>query len=306
MILVAFALTVYQHYAPTTSTLPEALFREGENVVQVKVVDKDSKVFEVNSALVVRGGELLIPEGDREPSSEKPHLISSGKVPNAFLLRWDFDSYGSYTVSVNGQFAQKGRLVTLPALTDAAFQFAKIAFDIGLGLVSTMVLFLGLMKVGEDAGIVQMAARVFRPLIRFLFPDIPKDHPANGAVLMNITTAVLGLGNAATPFGLKAMIELQKINPHKNVASDSMVMLLGWNTAGFALLPTTLLAVRKSSGCSDPFEIIGTCMMAGAIATITAIVMVKLLGLLPFFRIEAALDEEPVAAPVPDEKGEAK
>lgn len=305
MIIVAFALTVYQHYVPTTSTLPEPLFREGENLVHVKVLDKDSKVFERTSALVIRGGALIIPEAEGEITPEKPYLISSGKVPNAFLLRWDFEGYGSYTVSVNGQVAQKGRLVTLQALTDAAFQFAKIAFDIGLGLVSTMVLFLGLMKVGEDAGIVQLAARVFRPLIRFLFPDIPQDHPANGAVLMNITTAVLGLGNAATPFGLKAMMELQKINPHKNIASDSMVMLLGWNTAGFALLPTTLLAVRKSSGCSDPFEIIGTCMMAGAIATITAIAMVKLLGLLPFFRIEAALAEEPETV-VADEKGESK
>lgn len=306
MIIMAFALTVYQHYAPTTSTLPAPLFREGENAVHVKVVDKDSKVFEITSALVVRGGQLLIPETDRAESPERPYLLSSGKVPNAYLLRWDCGTYGSYTVSVNGQVAQKGRLVTLPALTDAAFQYAKIAFDIGLGLVSTMVLFLGLMKVGEDAGIVQLAARAFRPLIRFLFPDIPQDHPANGAVLMNITTAILGLGNAATPFGLKAMMELQKINPHKTVASDSMVMLLGWNTAGFALLPTTLLAVRKSSGCSDPFEIIGTCMMAGAIATITAIVMVKSLGLLPFFRVEAALDEESETPAAADEKGESK
>ncbi|MBK9128662.1 MAG: nucleoside recognition protein [Phycisphaerales bacterium] len=249
-------------------------------------------------ALTWTGGTAGLEADDRAPSVERPWLIAATPRGDRLSLWWDTRGYGTYQVLVGERVVGAGRLVTLQALTDAAFDSAKSGFDIALGLVAAMVLFLGLMKVGEAAGIVQLMARVVHPLIRLLFPSVPKDHPASGAILMNVTTSILGLGNAATPFGLKAMKELQALNPHPRVASDAQVMLLGWNTAGMALLPTTLLAVRKAAGCSDPFEIIGTCLLAGAVSTTVAILMVKLLGRIPAFSVRSALAE--VAADEPE------
>jgi spore maturation protein A len=205
---------------------------------------------------------------------------------------WQSQAAGKYTLELNNKPVASGTLVNLQALTDAAFDYAKKAFELGLGLVSTMVLFLGLMKVGEDAGLVQFVARLMRPIIRRLFPDVPPEHPAVGAIIMNFTTGILGLGNAATPFGLKAMTELQSLNKYKHVASDAMVVLLAWNTAGFAIIPTSMLAVRKAAGCANVLEIIGPCMVAGLASTITGLVCAKLLARLPMFTVEAALAED--------------
>jgi len=304
MILISFFLCAAQHYLPTTSVIPVDRLTDGDNTLTVRLAasggGEDGAPGSFDYTLPMRAGELAIEPTDQERGRERPWLISTERVGEGVLLKWDCSSHGAYDLAVNGEIIAGGNLVTFQSLTDAAFDYAKIGFDIALGLVAAMVLFLGLMKVGEHAGIVQIVARVFYPIIRFLFPDVPKDHPANGAILMNVTTTVLGLGNAATPFGLKAMKELQSLNPHPEIASDSEVMLLGYNTAGFAILPTTLLALRKSAGCSDPFEIIGTCMVAGAVSTITAITMVKLLGRLPLFTIRAAVAEHArEAAPAP-------
>jgi len=292
MILIAFALGAYKQYTPIATAIPAELLVEGENVLTIRLVARNKEVRDYTYTLEKRAGEFRIREDDQASNGERPWLISAAIVGDSASLEWDCSTYGSYDLAVGNRIVESDKLVTLQSLTDAAFHYAKIGFDIALGLVAAMVLFLGLMKVGEAAGIVQLVARLFYPIMRFLFPEVPKDHPANGAILMNWTTTLLGLGNAATPFGLKAMKELQSLNPHKNVASDSQVMLLGYNTAGLALLPTTLLAVRKSAGCADPFEVIGTCMFAGLAAMITAIVMVKVLGKLPFFSVQAALAEE--------------
>jgi len=302
MILVAFGLCAAQHYLPTTTVLPEDALAAAGDTLTVRITGRENKVVERTFRLTRGAGDALaISAEDATPRTDAPWLIGSelhyvmsgdpGDKAWACLLTWDYAGYGSYEVLVGGQPRARGRLVTLQSLTDAAFDYAKAGFDIALGLVASMVLFLGLMRVGQDAGLVQLIARGFYPLIRRLFPDVPKDHPASAALLMNFTTTVLGLGNAATPFGLKAMRELQTLNPHPGIATDSQVMLLGYNTAGFALLPTTLLALRKSAGCSDPFEIIGTCMLAGAVSTITAIVLVRALARLPLFSVRAALAE---------------
>lgn len=292
MILTAFFACLWQHYRPTTTTIPASYLREGENTVTIRLVGGDGEARDFQYTLTMQSGTLVIRPEDQQQQAEKPWLISATPMGTDFLLKWDCQDHGAYAVAVGGKVVDDDKLVTLQSLTDAAFDYAKVGFDIALGLVAAMVLFLGLMKVGEAAGIVQLVAKVFYPIIRFLFPDVPKEHPANGAILMNWTTTVLGLGNAATPFGLKAMKELQSLNPNPEIATDSQVMLLGYNTAGFALLPTTLLALRKSAGCSDPFEIIGTCMIAGAVSTITAIVMVKVLGKLPFFSLKGAVAEQ--------------
>lgn len=126
------------------------------------------------------------------------------------------------------------------------FDTAKTGFDISLGLVGIMSLWLGVMKVGEQAGMVRLFARAVAPLFRCLFPDIPRGHAAGGSIVMNFSANMLGLDNAATPLGLKAMRELQEINPHKDVASNPMIMFLVLNTAGITLIPTTVIAMRQS------------------------------------------------------------
>ncbi len=297
MILSAFVLCVGQHYTPTTTLIPGELLRDGENRLTILAPGSDGTPQACEYTLRLVPGELRIAPDDQIHQPNRPWLISTRRVDAGYALRWDTHAHGDCEIFVGDTPVAAPRIVKLQSLTDAAFDYAEIGFKIALGLVSVMVLFLGLMKVGEKAGIVQLVARVFYPIIRFLFPDVPKDHPANGAILMNWTTTVLGLGNAATPFGLKAMQELQSLNKHPDVASNSQIMLLGFNTAGFTLLPTTLIAMRNSAGCARPLEIIGTCMIAGLVATITAIVMVKVLGKLPMFSVQAAEDarqhEEP-------------
>jgi len=290
MILVAFLACVLQHYLPTGTVIPADQVHAGANTLTIRVTPAGEEVESFDYELMLAESGLVLP-GREARAQDGPWLISVKPLGGAYLLRWDADAHGQYQVAVNGNVIARGKLVTLQSLTDAAFDYAQKAFEIALGLIAAMVLFLGLMKVGEDAGIVQLVARAFHPVIGFLFPDVPKDHPASGAILMNVTTTILGLGNAATPFGLKAMKELQSLNPHPDVATDAQVTLLAYNTAGLALIPTTLLAVRKSAGCSDPFEIIGTCLVTGAVSTVVALTMARLLSKLPFFTVRAALAE---------------
>lgn len=291
MILAAFALCAVQHYAPTTTVIPAECVRAGPNAVTIGVVRKGELVGSFEFVVQAVSGELVLALEDQRRQPDRPWLISARAGASGYLLKWDCAGHGDYTLAVNGTTVRAGKLVNLESLSDAAIDWARDGFDLALKFVATFVLFLGLMKVGEDAGIVQLVARGFYPLIRFLFPNVPRDHPANGAIVMNWTTTLLGLGNAATPFGLKAMKELQSLNKNPDVATDAQVMLLGYNTAGLALIPTTLLAVRKAAGCSNPFEIIGTCMFAGFVATVVAVVMAKLLGKLPVFSVRAALAE---------------
>lgn len=297
MILIAFVLCIYQHYMPVRTNIPTDQLHAGANKITIFVMDiggENVKPFDFDVNLGPEG--LLIPDEYKKVQKERPWLISAKTAGSTHVLKWEYDGHGKYVMAANGTKVARGPLATLGALSDAAMDFATKAFNVALGLVATMVMFLGLMKVGEDAGIVQLAARAFHPVIRFLFPDVPKEHPANGAILMNMTTSILGLGNAATPFGLKAMKELQSLNKHPEIATDAQVTLLAYNTAGMALIPTMLLAVRKSAGCSDPFEIIGTCLVTGTVSTITAIAMAKLLARLPFFSMRAAIAEDAAEA----------
>ena len=299
MILIALLCAVYQQYTPTATFLPASAVHDGENTLVIRVTPRGGETREYAYVLSRTANVVTCAAADRERIAG-PWMIactpSTAATTADYRLTWDSDEHGLYEITLGGTPIDRGRLVTLQGLTAAAFDYAKIGFEVALGLVASMVLFLGLMRVGEAAGLVQLVARALRPLIHFLFPEVPRDHPAGGAIIMNWTTTLLGLGNAATPFGLKAMQELQKLNPHKHVASNAQVMLLGFNTAGLALLPTTLIAMRKAAGCSNPFEIIGTCLVAGLVATVTAIVMVKLLGALPFFSTRAAVADDPAEA----------
>ncbi|GJQ63030.1 MAG: hypothetical protein SCALA702_20830 [Melioribacteraceae bacterium] len=174
----------------------------------------------------------------------------------------------------------------LKDVTNAALDYAGISVEIALGLIGIMAMWLGIMKIAEEAGIISIIARGARPITRFLFPEIPPDHPAIGAIIMNISATFLGLGNAATPFGIKAMEELDKLNPEKGTATNAMCTFLVINTASFALMPTTAIALRAASGSSDPAIIIGTTMFGSFAATVVGITTAKLLEKFPFSMID--------------------
>ncbi len=176
----------------------------------------------------------------------------------------------------------------IDAVTKQAFKSAETAVEIALSLIGIMTLWLGIMKIAEEAGLVKLLARAISPITRRLFPEVPTDHPAMGSMLLNIAANWLGLSNAATPLGLKAMEELQKLNPKKDTASNAMVMFLGLNTASITLIPATIIGVRVAAGSASPEEIIGTTILASSVATIVAIITTKLLGRLKVFRVPAS------------------
>jgi spore maturation protein A len=173
------------------------------------------------------------------------------------------------------------RFVKLNAIATAALDFAKTAAEIALGLIGVLGLFLGLLKIAEDAGIVFALVKLVRPVLRPLFPEVPPDHPALGMIALNLTATAFGLGNAATPFGIKAMEELQKLNPSEDTATNSMVMLLAINTASLQLVPPVLLLALMGTQINTLiFPILSTTVLG----LIVAIVAAKLLGRLPGYR----------------------
>ncbi len=166
-------------------------------------------------------------------------------------------------------------------VTNSALDYAGTAVDIALGLIGIMTLWLGVMKVAEEAGLIKIIANIMKPITKFLYPSVPQDHPAMGAMIMNMAANMLGLGNAATPFGLKAMEELDKLNPNKGVATNAMCTFLAVNTAGLTFIPATAIAVRAASGSSDPAIIIGTSVFGASCATIAGIASAKILEKFP-------------------------
>jgi spore maturation protein A len=171
--------------------------------------------------------------------------------------------------------------VKLNAIGAAALDFAKTAAEIALGLIGVLSLFLGLLKIAEDAGIIYALVKVVRPVLRPLFPEVPPDHPALGMIALNLTANIFGLGNAATPFGIKAMEELQKLNPSEDTATNSMVMLLAINTASVQIVPPVLLLALLGMEIN---RLIFPILITTVLALIVAIVAVRLLGRLPGYR----------------------
>ena len=163
------------------------------------------------------------------------------------------------------------------AVTKGAVDSAKTAVEIALGLVGIMTLWLGIMRVAEHAGLISMLGRALRPVSRVLFPEIPPDHPAIGAMIMNVAANMLGLSNAATPLGIKAMEELQELNPKKETASNAMVTFLTLNTAGIQFIPATIIGVLAAAGAKNPTAIISTTVIATFCGAIAAVTTAKLL-----------------------------
>lgn len=178
------------------------------------------------------------------------------------------------------------RFVKLRAITQAAIDFAALAVEIAIGLIGVMALWLGLIKIAEEAGLVKVLTRLLAPLTKRLFPDIPSDHPAIGAIIMNTAANMLGLSNAATPIGLKAMEELNKLNPKAGTATDAMITFLAINTGGLILIPATAIAIRAAAGSSNPGIIIGTSIFGAACATVVGVAASKILQRLPRYKKE--------------------
>jgi spore maturation protein A len=191
------------------------------------------------------------------------------------------DGSGRWTLAIDPV-----RFVRLNAVTnDGIIKYAKIAVELAIGLIGIMSLWLGLMKIAEQSGMVAVLSRFLRPVTTRLFPDVPPDHPAMGAMLMNISANMLGLANAATPLGLKAMEELNKLNKKVGTATDAMCTFLVINTSSVQLIPATVIAIRAAAGSASPTEIIGPVIFATTINTIVGIGTVKLLSKLRFFRV---------------------
>jgi spore maturation protein A len=161
----------------------------------------------------------------------------------------------------------------MEVINQAAFAGAKTGVTVCFGLLSVLAFWMGIMRIAEKAGLMDLVARALSPLIRLLFPDIPKGHPAMGYILSNMSANLLGLGNAATPMGLKAMEELQKLNPNKQQASPAMCTLLAINTASITLIPTTMIAIRMQYGSVNPVDIVGTTLISSFAATIVALLI---------------------------------
>lgn len=177
-------------------------------------------------------------------------------------------------------------------LSKAMIESAGGAVELAIGLVGVMALFLGLMKVAEAGGMLTILARLIRPLMVKLFPDVPPDHPAMGAMILNLSANVLGLGNAATPFGIRAMQELDKLNPQRGTATNAMALFLAINTSSVTLLPSGVIALRAAAGSSDPAAILPTTLFATIGSTTVAVVAAKLYQSMFPIKKNSATDSE--------------
>ena len=160
-----------------------------------------------------------------------------------------------------------------PAMMDSTFSSSKTAFEISLGLTGVLSLWLGIMKIGEKGGVVNVLARLLSPIFTKLFPDIPKGHPVTGSIFMNIAANMLGLDNAATPLGLKAMEQLQELNPKKDTATNPMIMFLVLNTSGMTLIPISILVYRAQMGAAQPTDVFIPILLATFFSTLAGIII---------------------------------
>ena len=174
----------------------------------------------------------------------------------------------------------------IEAVSTAAIEWAETAVELSLGLIGVMALWLGLMKIAEEAGIVRGMGLLMKPIMAKLFPEVPADHPAMGSIVANMAANFFGLGNAATPLGIKAMQELQDLNENKDEASNAMVMFLAINTSSVTLISSSTIAYRSAAGAANPADIIGPTIVATIVSTAVAIIACKVLEKLPKYKRE--------------------
>ncbi|MDY7538897.1 nucleoside recognition domain-containing protein [Undibacterium sp. 5I1] len=180
-------------------------------------------------------------------------------------------------IAALGQWLLLGDAEIFKRIIDGTFESARIGvMEIALPLAGIMTLWLGIMNIGEKAGAINFIARIIAPFFQRILPGVPKDHPANGHMVMNFSANLLGLDNAATPFGLKAMESLQSLNPNKDEASDAQIMFLVLHTSGLTLIPLAIMAQRAVLGAHDPSDIFIPCMIATYVATIVGLIAVAI------------------------------
>ena len=156
----------------------------------------------------------------------------------------------------------------IEVITTSAINAAKDAVELSINLIGVMCLWLGIMKIAESSGLIKLFSYLLQPIIGILFPSVPKNHPAMGAIIMTISANMLGLGNAVTPLGIKAMQELQTINPRKDTATKAMCTLLALCTTGFTLVPATIIALRSAAGSINPTAIVGSTLIVSLVSTV--------------------------------------
>lgn len=161
----------------------------------------------------------------------------------------------------------------IEVVTTSAISAAKSAVELSINLIGVMCLWLGIMKIAEVSGVIKVISFFLNPIIGMLFPSVPKNHPAMGAIIMTISANMLGLGNAVTPLGIKAMQELQTLNPKKDTATPAMCTLLALCTTGFTLVPATIIAIRSAAGSVNPTEIVGSTLIVSLFATIFVLII---------------------------------
>lgn len=169
-----------------------------------------------------------------------------------------------------------GDIEVFPDMVSSTFNMAKTGFDISLGLTGVLTLWLGIMRIGEKGGIIKILSKLINPFFRKIFPDLDKDHPAYGSIMMNIAANMLGLDNAATPMGLKAMNQLQETNPKKNTASNAQIMFLVLNTSGLTIIPISVMVYRAQIGAADPSDIFIPILLATFFSTLAGLITVSI------------------------------
>lgn len=172
----------------------------------------------------------------------------------------------------------------LDLVVQAVTSSAKLGFEVALGLTGMMIFWLGIMEIASQSGLIKWFVKLLKPIMRILFPEVPAEHPAMGAMLMNIAANMLGLANAATPFGLQAMKELEKLNKNSQEASDAMCTFLAINTSSVQLIPATAIAFLTANGSTEPSSVIVSSLIATSFSTLVAIIAVKQLAKLPVYR----------------------
>jgi spore maturation protein A len=213
------------------------------------------------------------------------------KNPDYLLahVRWKgpFQPVGTAYVSFDPIRFNKIQTIT----NEGLIHYARVAVELAIGLIGIMALWLGLMKIAEQAGLIERLAKALRGITTRLFPDVPPDHPAMGAMIMNMSANMLGLGNAATPLGLKAMEELEKLNKKPGTATDAMCTFLVINTSSVQLIPAAVIAIRAAAGSANPTEILGPVIVATTVNTVCGVLAVKLLARMPFFKKQLNAEE---------------
>lgn len=198
------------------------------------------------------------------------------EINNSMVLNYIWIAFFliAFAFGVVGLFM--GDTTIFQKMVDATFDSSKSAFEVSLGLTGVLALWLGIMKIGEKAGIVNVLARILSPIFTKLFPDIPKNHPVMGSIFMNIASNMLGLDNAATPTGLKAMAQMQELNTKKDTATNPMIMFLVLNTSGLTIIPTSILAFRAANGAAQPTDVFIPILLATMVATLAGIIITSL------------------------------